>query len=227
MLRFLYAVVTLVALTAPALPGALTLLGAGKPSGGGGGGAAAWNPADAGTSITVSGAGNVIATYTGATFGSHFGVRSTTSHGSGKYYVEFTMAVGTSGNPIVGIADAGATIPTGYPGQTNYGIGYQNDNAVFLNTGSNVTNGFMPTYTTGDVIGMAVDMGNNKIWWRKNGGSWNGTTDDPTNPATGYNISSMVGPFFLAFSGLSQFAGGDGATINPTPSSPPSGYGNW
>lgn len=229
MLRLLCASLILLTLADSALSGSLTLLGVGKPAAAGGGGAAAWNPADAGSSLTISGTGNVTMLYTGATFGAHYSVRSTTSHSTGKFYVEFTMSVGSSGASKVGLMDAGAPINPGYIGQQLYGIGYETTNAVFYNNGSNISNGFMPTFTTGDVIGMAVDLVNNRIWWRKNGGSWNGTTDDPTNSATGYDISAMAPgkPLFLASGGLSQFGSGDGNTINPTPASPPSGYGNW
>ena len=63
------------------------------------------------------------------------------------------------------------------------------------------------TYTTGDIICVAVDLDNNKLYFRKDDGSWM-NSGDPTSGATGTGAISITAPsstetgnYFAAISG--------------------------
>ena len=93
---------------------------------------------------------------------------------SGKWYFEWY--IGSSNYPAVGIAKADYN--TGYA-QPNVG------NRVWLDGGSlygvsSSSSGV--TYTTGDIVGCAVDMDNGKMWFSKNG-----TFISSGDPAAGTN----------------------------------------
>lgn len=192
--------------------------------------ATAWNPADAGAGLTVSGIGNLTVTYTGTVSGDYYSVRSTTSHSGGKYYLVFTIG-GNSGGPTIGIGNSTFDITknagAGYLGGTPFSIGYNANGQVFRNNGT--VDATLATFTDGAVIGMAVDLDNSKIWWL-NGGLWNNAAIGVQNPATnlgGQPLTGMNGPYFFGFTGKNQLAPADSAVVNLTPASPPSGFGTW
>jgi len=115
---------------------------------------------------------------------------STGGVSAGKYYWEFTCTtVGTSFT--VGIAQVD---PLGQVGSTATSWGY-------VSTGNKITNnataGYGATYTTGDVIGVALDMDNGKIYFYKNGTIQN--SGDP-GAGTGYAYSGITGTVFPAVS---------------------------
>lgn len=100
---------------------------------------------------------------------------------------------------------------------------YQNNNAA-------TTTGLEATANPNDIWGVAVDMGNNAIWFRLNGGNWNNNVSD--NPATntgGISISPMntSGTLWAEF----YINNTDALTVNFGASaynnSAPSGFGNW
>jgi len=52
--------------------------------------------------------------------------------------------------------------------------------------GYNSSNGALSqTFVATDVVCVALDLGNSKIWFRKNGGLWMNTTDDPVTNTGG------------------------------------------
>jgi len=112
-------------------------------------------------------------------------VRSTTPT-TLKRYVEFTCT--TVANTINGLSDLSA--PT-FPGANALSFG------LFSNGFGSIAGTFpdwKTPYASGNVLGMAVDLTAKLIWWRINGGIWNG---DPTaNPATGvggFSIAAYTG----------------------------------
>jgi len=117
---------------------------------------ATWNPADKDASITLSG-GNLTAV--GSSTGS---VRGTLGKATGKWYWEaLCNSAGTMGVGVVQLADSLATLP----GYTANGWGYfysgqEINNSLLLNLAS--------TYTSGDVIGVALDAGASTVKWYKN-----------------------------------------------------------
>jgi hypothetical protein len=166
-----------------------------------------WNPADKSADITLAG-GNRQAKHTGAT-SNYVSVRSTTSKTTGKFYVEFTLTKpGASQGAVCGVGDNFLNMDdTNRQGYT--------DSIACSDTGGDVyalnTNIIgLGTIQDTDVVGMAVDVTNGKIWFRRNNGNWN--ADASANPATntnGYAITAAVAyPLFL----LAGFNFGSGST---------------
>ena len=118
---------------------------------------------------------------------------------SGKWYFEAKLdAVGSYGG--IGVIDSNQTSPGSYEfgGQTR-GYGYYNSGQKH-NSGSDLSYG--DTYTTGDIISVALDLTNLKIYFAKNG-TWQ-NSGVPTSGATGtgaaYTVSS--GDFYLPCVGV-------------------------
>jgi len=187
-----------------------------------------WDPSNKSTKITLSG-GNLIAT-SGASAGAATAVRSVASHSTGKYYGEFTMTTKTaSDSTCIGLVNASYAIDgASFIGQTANGMGYWDANEYVLNNLTTHPTG-TATYTTGDVISMAVDTTARLVWFRKNGGNWIGTTSgDPAAGTNGFDISALTGALYAAVeeevSGM-VWTANFGATAYAQ--AVPSGYGNW
>lgn len=186
-----------------------------------------WDPANISANLALSG-GNLVATKSGAIASAH--TRSLASHSTGKYYCEITAtSKGTTAETdAVGVMN-GSEVFTQFLGHTatgNLSIGYYDDGAVLLNNVSVVA---MNTWTTGDVISMAVDIGASRIWFRKNAGLWNNNAGaDPAAGTNGINISAITGALYA---GNELEKSGDIGTANFGASayaqSVPSGFGNW
>ena len=89
------------------------------------------------------------------------GVTGTISVSSGKYYYEMTAG---SGIDIAGIWTSKSI--TGFPGSTSDSYGYFGDGQS-LNNGSGAT--YASSYTSGDIIGVALDLDNGTLRFYKNG----------------------------------------------------------
>jgi hypothetical protein len=129
---------------------------------------------------------------------------STLGMTSGKYYAEFKMKSGAKN--LVGITsqaqiDAEQTRYVGFADKT-YGL-YSNDGSIKTN---NVDYTYAASYTTPNVIGCAVDLDNNKIYFSKDGvwatgsGAWGSSTFDSSIGAYVISdVSSTVdGAYFFA-----------------------------
>jgi len=111
---------------------------------------------------------------------------------SGKWYVEaklISFTNGGSGTNLYGIGVAADTFHV-----LNDGIGEQASAVAYLGTGTktvaNSTSSFGNTYTTNDIIGIALDLDNNKIYFSKNGTFQN--SGDPTSGSTGTGAIGTV-----------------------------------
>jgi hypothetical protein len=119
---------------------------------------------------------------------------------SGKWYWEITVTDGASGSNSIGIIpDTSTTQQTantqpGAFGITTNAFGYYSDGNKYT-TGSATAYG--SAYTTGDIIGIAVDTTNGKIWWSKNG-----TFQASGDPAAGTNaaFTTLSGSYYAASS---------------------------
>ena len=176
-----------------------------------------WNPADKSVNIDLSesnlrGTGN-----TGATAG----VRATESKAADKWYWEIKYVVFNSSREHgYGIATSAHTL-TAYPGAIiglTAGYGYYEDGRKINNLAYTV---YGDSFTTNDIIGVAIDLNAGKIWFAKNN-VWQASGDPAagTNPAfTG--LSGTYFPFialdYLA-SAKARFAAADFTY------SPPSGF---
>ena len=124
---------------------------------------------------------------------------STLAVSSGKYYVEHKVSA-NSGFVGIGIIDT-----DDYANDTN--INYSGENAnsvmVYSSTGNkwinNSESSYGDSYTTNDIIGIAMDLDNNKIYFSKNGTFMN--SGDPTSGATGTGAIDIPtggsGEFFI------------------------------
>jgi len=152
--------------------------------------AATWNPSDKAATITLSG-GNLTATLASGSEGNAKATSDCLITGPAKKYWEVTCGVvGSNGFGVGFTLTTGST--TEYLGRpADASFGYYNDTAFFFN---DTSQGNGEAYDDGDVISVALDKGNNRVWFRKNGGDWN---DDPSaNPATnagGIDISFASG----------------------------------
>ena len=111
-----------------------------------------------------------------------FGIRS------GKWYAEFTC---DTGNAAVGVAHTGqldrdvTTNPYGAAASTS--IIYTSRGEVRTNDG--YASQSAPTYTGTDVIGVALDLDNNKIYFHKNGSYIN--SGNPSTGSNGFTFGSV------------------------------------
>ena len=113
---------------------------------------------------------------------------------SGKWYVECKPVSGGS-EPEIGIfskltgANAGSNSQLSY-NANGYAYRASNPGSVWYN-GSAVSTGFSQ-YANGDIIGIALDLDNNKLYFSKNGVF--GNSGDPTSGSTGTGAISIVDP---------------------------------
>jgi hypothetical protein len=118
---------------------------------------------------------------------------------SGKWYWEVKLVDNSSNAEcLVGIDTKGASscsiFDSGkcdeYTGRRTYGYGYYSGDGNSFNNGSSTS--FGNTYDTGDIIGVALDLDNNKLYFSKNGTFQN--SGDPTSGATGTGAVSITAP---------------------------------
>jgi len=143
----------------------------------------AWNSGDKTASVTLSNSDKT------ATLGTATGsdaVRSTTTHpstGSDKFYVEIVVveAGGTVG--LQNAADALNSV-------TN-NVRIMQDGSI--NRVSTPTGGNIGAPVNGDILSIAWDASTDKIWFRRNAGSWAGTANgDPVAGTNGIDLSTFA-----------------------------------
>jgi hypothetical protein len=115
---------------------------------------------------------------------------------SGKWYTEVrAYEIGTG--CYIGITQEPTTAINIYLGKLSTTWGYYSDGRLFTNdSGSSYGN----SYANGDIIGIAVDMDNNKLYFSKGGTFQN--SGDPTSGSTGTGAISITGgvDYFLSMS---------------------------
>ena len=134
----------------------------------------------------------------------HRMINTTLAASAGKYYAEVKATTLGGNYPQIGIIDIDKYTFNTYLGASDKGYGYlSNGNKQYNNSGTSFGN----TYTTGDIIGIAMDLDNNKLYFSKNG-TWQ-NSGDPTSGSTG------TGSAFDIVSGVSYSFGqssSDGGT---------------
>jgi hypothetical protein len=200
-----------------------------------------WDPAHLGA-LTLSN-GNLTAT--AASVSSEQAARGTAAHASpDKVYFEVTatQAAGSPAiGPMLGLGTASAAVNT-YPGASIASYGFQcrpdiSASVTYYNGGGVVGFNQFDYCATGDVMGVAVDLGAKKVWindWTKRTG-WNhgsGGMQDPATGGGGISISGISGSIYPMFGGY--FVPGSPApsmTINPGSSAftgtVPTGFSPW
>jgi hypothetical protein len=190
--------------------------------------AVTWSPSDKTAGITLSG-GNLTATDT--TTGNQ-AVRSVTSNGAGKIYVEWTANTWNGISSYVGIATASAILNN---------IAFDRNNSFLIQRGTGGFiwfNGSQPSglpagggFATGNIARMAIDLVNKTGWFTTDGtggGNWNGSpTANPATNTGGIDISALF-PINAALLVFATNNNGDAVTINsPLVYAAPFGFGTW
>ncbi|MCG5238736.1 hypothetical protein MCW82_02925 [Azospirillum doebereinerae] len=138
-----------------------------------------WDPAQIGTGLVLS---DAYKTVSSADYGSVLGLNAI----SGSKYFELTDVSAGTGGRTAGICVAGATLThTSFVGDVR-GYGY-NSNGTKANNAS--ANTFGATFTSGDVVGIAVNTTTNMIWFSKNG-VWQGGGDPAMGTSPTFSIQS-------------------------------------
>ena len=163
--------------------------------------------------------------HNGVSGGNHLRSSSTMQVNSGKWYVEFKFVSGyetTNSTVSFGLTtdaknNRGSELHVDafwYQNTDNFvAIAYRNNGVlqVFLEAVSQSTLSGLPTFVNGDVMGLAVDLDNDKLFVSKNGTFFsNGTgTQDPaagTNPvySGGFLTSRKSDGFYFSVDGYSD-----------------------
>ena len=134
-------------------------------------------------------------TFTSSQGGSAYpAMYSTMAVSQGKWYAEFKVT--TANSAIIGI---GSGIPSGgFFGGGVYDYAYYYD-GTFYNNGGNT--GSQSSYTDGDIISVAMDLDNNKVYVAKNN-TWQ-HSGNPSASSGGYTItapsSTNTGVYHIAY----------------------------
>jgi hypothetical protein len=120
----------------------------------------------------------------------------------GKWYceVKIVSAVPSANQQMIGISNTTSTSTTANLGSGIYGWGYHGNGTVYNNGSSSA---YGNTFTTNDIISIALDLDNNKLYFAKNGTYQNSGV--PTSGATGTGALSITasssngtGNYFIA-----------------------------
>jgi hypothetical protein len=151
---------------------------------------------------------------------------STIAVTQGKWYAEFKWISGTFA--MIGVEDMElvSTWDNEFMGQTANGRGYGWDGNV-RNNGSSSSYG--ASYSTGDIIGVALDMDNKFVYMSKNGTFQN--SGDPTSGATGTGGLSLSGTEYIigwsAYNSVISANFGNPPFTISSGNSDGNGYGNF
>jgi len=192
---------------------------------------AEWNPAKQKSGTTITGSGltaNIPPTVSPLEGGTGL---ANVGKSTGKWYWEIRW---TTGNPVfmyVGIALFGAPVNT-YLGNNSSSWGFYSNNGSADDAGASpVTWG--SSWAVGDYIGIALDMDNGAVYFRKNNGTWF-AGGDPTSgslkigaaPFTGLITASTV--VYPAWGSADGNSSSSVCTANfgtaPFHNTPPPGY---
>ena len=169
-----------------------------------------------------------------------FGAVSSMGVSSGKWYMEVKPTQIENKNAIGVTAAASAdAINNHRPGDGAFSAGIRSSGDAKLNGSSE--SGSWDSFTTSDIVGIALDLDNNKLYFSKNGTFMN--SGDPTSGATGTGAISLTDPasttdgfYFFAFgdpgagagtSNIAQFNFGSPPYTISSGNSDANGYGNF
>jgi hypothetical protein len=193
---------------------------------------ATWNPLDNYYGEGTTSEGNTRYT-TGST--NQAPIPATIGVSNGKWYWEVKFVSDTGGYAMIGIASS-QTTANNELGHNSTDYAYVSGTGQYRNNDGYTSYG--NTYTTGDIIGIALDLDNNKLYFSKNG-TWQ-NSGDPTSGSSGTgaisitaSASTSLGNYFPA---LSDF-GSNTVVFDGNFGSPPftissgnsdgNGYGNF
>ena len=134
---------------------------------------------------------------------------------SGKWFWEGRCGtIGGSGSNFIGVVQMDYKLKDQGSSHTN-GRTYANNGYIYVKDASSTITNTSTTYTTGDIIGVAVDLDNGTIKWYKNGTEVsNSTVSDLNSHVDGNqgwlpwtNFGNATGNFILNFGQDGTFAG--------------------
>ena len=158
--------------------------------------------------------GNLERTRTGS---SRSATMSNVGMNSGKWYCEIYIASHFQTTTMVGVQGYRTDAEGEWPGNgvTNQGVGY------YMNNGQKYINGsgsaYGNTYAVGDIIGIALDLDNEFVYFSKNGTFQD--SGDPTSGSSGTGGIDIVTSPANTETGYWFFAIGDGSTNSGSRSS--------
>ena len=149
----------------------------------------AFNPNDKSSTLLLLSNSNKRATHSGPN--ASLSVRGATPMvDSQKKYWEYKVNTVTGSTNLMGLGVANLTHSfSDFLGQSGNSIGYYQDGAY---RGGGSLGTYPGVWASGDVISVAYDRANQRCWFRKNGGSWNGSgAADPATNTGGYQCSGL------------------------------------
>jgi hypothetical protein len=179
------------------------------------------NPLDSGSS-TLSINGNLSWVNAAA---SHLGIRGSIAiPASGAFYMEAIEGSITTINSVVAFGLGTSTVPlnASFSGAANI---YYLWSGGYIYAGATIITSSLGFFNAGDVLQIAVDATNTKMWVGKNNVWYNNTGGTTGNPSTGANptfTTSMVGLFPIAEAYANSLAFNFGQ--QPFTYTPPSGF---
>ena len=167
-----------------------------------------------------------------------FGAESTIGVSQGKWYAEFKLVASSDNDMAVGVnSDKDSAVNDTAGGFGSNSIAYRETGTLAENGTDDIVYG--SSYTVNDIVGIALDLDNNKIYFSKNG-TWQ-NSGDPTSGATGTGAKSLtasssteLGAYFFNPTCHSQTQNGDWSANFGNPpysissgNSDGNGYGNF
>jgi len=191
------------------------------------------DPATLPGGVTLSN-GNLTAATTN--FGWH-SARGTLAHVSGQYYCEATLVSIVYGVGL-GLCNATENLGSVLGGDDNAIMAFTNhsDSSSGVFYGGSIIGAIgTPLFNVGDVIGMAVDLTAQKVWfYNPAAGQWNGDVIGSQNPVGGvggYTTAAIQSGSAPIFPAVALDVTGDSVTINMGATgfanAPPAGFSAW
>lgn len=180
-----------------------------------------WSSTDKHSSIALSN-NNLTATKQSGAF--WVAARATRARSTGRWYFEALVAGAADNNLSIGIGSASANINT-YPGSDPYGFAYRASLGDVVHNAALTPYG--AAYAAGDIIGIAVDFDEKKLWFAKNG-LWqnSGSPTSGDSPAfatltTGTAYYPLMGAYQTGNAITGRFIAAHFTYA------PPSGFSDW
>ena len=127
---------------------------------------------------------------------------STIALTAGKWYAEFKPTASSS-NYVIGIMpiNTASTVDmdANHLGNSDYAgsLGYYSPDGSMLAAGNSANGSFGNSYTGDDIIGVALDMDNRKVYFSKNGTFQN--SQDPTNGTNAITLTDTSDGYHIGF----------------------------
>ena len=167
------------------------------------------NPLHTTGNSTLPALSNGNLTYTGHSSTSYSGTYSSIAASSGKWYAEFKCTGGAGAVDMMIGAGTGITNTTA-PGASSEDMVVFGYDGKYYAGSSGVSYG--DAWVSGDIIGIAMDLDNNKMYIRKNDSAWM-NSGDPTSGSTGTGALTLATSSTGVYHFLLGDYGGSGTPI--------------